>query len=50
MDQVTILEDSDGQLMLPFTEGMLSQMGWDIGDALLWEVNDNETVTITKKD
>lgn len=50
MDQVTILEDSDGQLVLPFSPELINQMGWDIGDELLWEVNDNETVTITKKD
>lgn len=50
MDQVTLIEDSDGQLMLPFTENILNQMGWDTGDELLWEINENDTVTITKKD
>ena len=50
MDQVTLIEDSDGQLMLPFTENILNQMGWDIGDELSWEINENDTVTITKKD
>ena len=50
MDQVTLIEDSDGHLMLPFTENILNQMGWDIGDELLWEINENDTVTITKKD
>ena len=50
MDQVTLIEDSDGQLMLPFTENILNQMGWDIGDELLWEIKENDTVTITKKD
>lgn len=50
MDEVTIIEDSDGQLILPFTENVLKQMGWDTGDELLWEINDDKTATITKKD
>lgn len=50
MDEVTIIEDSDGQLILPFTENVLNQMGWDTGDELLWEIKDDQTATITKKD
>lgn len=50
MDQVTIIEDSDGQLLLPFTEDLLSQMGWNTGDTLQWEINEDDTATITKSD
>ena len=53
MDQIgykTVMEDSDGQLFLNFTTAELNQMGWDIGDELLWEINDDQTATITKKD
>ena len=49
MDKVTLIEDSDGQLLLPFTEDMLNQMGWDIGDTIIWEENEDGTYTITKQ-
>ena len=33
--QVTI--DSDGELLLSFPDELLNQMGWDVGDKLIWE-------------
>lgn len=48
---VTIQEDPEsGDLILPFPEGMLEQMGWDVGDTLNWEAKDNGTFHITKKE
>lgn len=29
--------DSDGELLLSFPEELLNQMGWDVGDKLIWE-------------
>lgn len=29
--------DSDGELLLSFPDELLNQMGWDIGDKLIWE-------------
>lgn len=29
--------DSDGELLLSFPTDLLHQMGWDIGDKLIWE-------------
>lgn len=29
--------DSDGELLLSFPPELLNQMGWDIGDKLIWE-------------
>lgn len=29
--------DSDGELLLSFPNELLNQMGWDIGDKLIWE-------------
>lgn len=48
---VTLQEDPEtGDLILPFPEGMLEEMGWNIGDMLDWKVNDNGTFTLTKKE
>ena len=48
MDEVKLVEDSDGQLMFAFTPDMLSQMGWSEGDDLEWSIEDNGNVTLTK--
>lgn len=35
---VQLIEDPEtGDLILPLTPDILSQMGWDVGDTLLWE-------------
>lgn len=48
---VTVQEDPEtGDLILPFPEGMLEQMGWNIGDTLNWETKDNESFYISKKE
>lgn len=39
-----------GDLIMPLTPDMLSQMGWDIGDTLLWEEMDNGSWSLRKKD
>lgn len=49
MDEVKLFEDSDGQLILPLSEEILNQMGWHTGDELLWEMNDEHSVYLTKK-
>lgn len=48
---VTVQEDPEtGDLILPFPEGMLEQMGWNIGDTLNWETKDNASFYISKKE
>jgi hypothetical protein len=34
---VQVTEDDNGELCLPIPTELLNQMGWDIGDNLLWE-------------
>lgn len=47
---VKLQEDPEsGDLIMPFPEGMLEQMGWDIGDTLNWEPKDDRSFHITKK-
>lgn len=43
-------EDSDGNLLIELPEGLLSQLGWSIGDTLEWSEGDNKTFILTKKD
>jgi hypothetical protein len=48
---VKLEEDPEtGDLILPLNEDILKQMGWDIGDTLVWEEIDSETWAIKKQD
>lgn len=40
--------DSDGELLLSFPPDLLNQMGWDIGDKLIWEELPNGDFSIRK--
>jgi hypothetical protein len=47
---VTLEEDpATGDVILPFPEEMLTEVGWEEGDVLMWEDNKNGTFSITKK-
>lgn len=47
---VTIQKDPEtGELVLPFTPDMLSQVGWDFGDTLFWEDLGNGSWSLKKK-
>lgn len=46
---VNIEEDPDtGDLLLPFPEDMLTSMGWQEGDILSWNIDENNNITLTK--
>jgi hypothetical protein len=47
---VQLEEDDEGNLVLPLPTELLNQMGWDIGDDLLWEETQHGTYTLRKKD
>ena len=48
---VTLEEDPEtGDLVLPFPEDMLKEVGWKEGDTLDWEDNKDGTFSITKKE
>lgn len=34
---VPVEQDSNGDMMITFNDAMLNQMGWDVGDKLIWE-------------
>lgn len=48
MSDVILVEDSDGNLILPFPDDIIGEMGWKIGDVLEWQDNDDGTFSIKK--
>lgn len=51
MTIVTLETDKEtGDLILPIPSEILIEMGWDIGDTLLWNVDDNGVITLSKKE
>jgi hypothetical protein len=47
---VKLEQDENGDLILPLNEDILKQMGWDIGDDLIWEELPSGSWSITKKE
>ena len=53
MKSYTVILEEDpetGDLILPFPEDMLKEVGWKEGDTLDWEDNKDGTFSITKKE
>lgn len=46
---VTLEQDENGDLLLPFPDELLNQMHWSEGTELEWKVNDDGSVEITEK-
>jgi len=48
---ITVEEDPETkELMLPFSDEMLAEVGWQIGDILEWIDNKDGSWTLRKKD
>jgi antitoxin component of MazEF toxin-antitoxin module len=48
---VILIEDPEtGDLVMPFPEGMCDELGWEIGDTLQWNVQEDGTIILTKTD
>jgi hypothetical protein len=48
---ITVEEDPETkELMLPFSDEMLAEVGWQIGDTLVWIDNKDGSWTLRKKD
>lgn len=48
---VRLEEDPDTKdLIIPFTPDMLAQVGWDFGDTIVWQDNQNGSFTLSKKE
>jgi hypothetical protein len=47
---VTLAEDPvTGELVMPLPTELLNQMGWDFGDTLIWNDQEDGTFTLKKK-
>ena len=47
---VTLVEDPDtGELLLPFPPDMLAQVGWDFGDTIQWDVDEDLGIAVLTK-
>jgi hypothetical protein len=47
-ETVVIDEDQDGNLVLPFSDTVLSAVGWNEGDTINWADNGDGSFTLTK--
>jgi hypothetical protein len=48
---ITVEEDPEtGELVLPFSDEMLVEVAWSIGDTLEWTDNGNGSWTLKKKE
>jgi hypothetical protein len=48
---VVVEEDPEtGDLMLPFSDEMLTSLGWKEGDVLTWTVKTNGSIILSKKE
>lgn len=47
---VTLEEDPiTEELIMPFPPDLLSQVGWDFGDTVIWSDNEDGSWSLTKK-
>ena len=51
MSKYTVIleEDKNGDLILPFSDELLKEMGWKEGDTLQWKDNKDGSYALTKK-
>jgi hypothetical protein len=48
---ITLEEDPEnGDLVLPLNDDILKELGWEIGDTLIWTDNKDGSWTLHKKD
>ena len=45
---VTVEEDENGELVIPFTDEIMRDAGLAPGDTLRWKIQDDNTVTLSK--
>lgn len=47
---ITVEEDEHGNMVLPFTDQILNEVGWKEGDTLNWKDNGDGSFTLSKKE
>lgn len=47
---IELIEDPEtGEVILPFPPELLAQMGWDCGDAIHWDVDEDLRMAVLTK-
>ena len=41
-------QDENGDLVIPFDEELLSEIGWELGDTIQWTENEDGSFTLTR--
>ena len=49
MTKITVQEDENGELYIELPDTLMEERGWNIGDELVWTVNDDGTIGIRKR-
>jgi len=50
MSEFNVYLEKDGDdLILPIPPELMKKMGWEIGDDLIFEIAENEIITVRKK-
>lgn len=49
MTWTAYVQQEGDDLLLPLPDELLEEVGWKQGDVLVWSINDDGTVTLTKK-
>ena len=47
-DNVQIIENEDGSCNILFSDELIAQLGWEVGDVIEWNL-ENDSVVISKK-
>jgi hypothetical protein len=49
MTIVTLEKDAEGNLILPLSDELMKEAGWEIGDTIVWTDNEDGSWSMTKK-
>lgn len=42
--------EENGELLLVFPAKMIEELGWNVGDTIIWDIPENGGVVIARKD
>ena len=45
----TVKIDETGEYYIELPEDIIKELGWAIGDELVWTINEDDTITLRKK-
>jgi antitoxin component of MazEF toxin-antitoxin module len=45
---IDVVEDDNGELALQFPDDLMEQLGWEVGDIINWELDDENRVIVRR--